>query len=105
MPPSSRSCWKSVYLLLLLWRCEKGEEALPTPPPARAERSDGRPPSDGRAPRPPCKLWELIKQEWEQLSPATCALESLIRNRCLRCHAVMPQLAYTSECYVFCQGG
>jgi hypothetical protein len=31
-----------------------GEAAQRRPPPARKRRSDGLPPADGRAPRPPC---------------------------------------------------
>lgn len=31
-----------------------GREAQRRPPPARKRRSDGLPPADGRAPRPPC---------------------------------------------------
>lgn len=32
-----------------------GREAQRRPPPARKRRSDGLPPADGRAPRPPCE--------------------------------------------------
>ena len=38
------------------------------PPPAKAERSEGRPPSLGVAPRPPCKEGE-DEREWDSGNP------------------------------------
>ncbi|CAM6012175.1 unnamed protein product [Sphagnum balticum] len=53
--------------------CEREEdEEEGIPPPARAERSDGRPPSEGGAPRPPCKLGELIRQEKKKRYGSRC---------------------------------
>jgi hypothetical protein len=42
------------------------------PPPARKRRSDGLPPADGRAPRPPCEAGLVVEQAMAPVG-STCA--------------------------------